>query len=67
MNLKTFLTILFQLLEYLEESENRSYEEYISDGGKPQDHIYHNAKKMRRFANKLQRGYIGGSRHLFID
>jgi hypothetical protein len=66
MNLKTFLTILFQLLEYLEECEEKNYHEYIADGGKSKDHIYHSVKRMRKIANGWQQGYIEGCRYIII-
>ena len=62
MKLKAFLTMAFEIINYLEEAEYKSYQEWILDGNKPSEHIYYQVKKFRKIANKWQKMYINGWR-----
>ena len=37
---------LINLVEYTIANESNSYEEYVSEGGNPEDHIYWSARRL---------------------
>jgi hypothetical protein len=45
--------VLNDLIQYILESEEQSFEEYIDDGSNPENHIYSKAKQLQDIINKL--------------
>ena len=66
MKLHKAIRLIEKLLNYMEQDEAKNYEEWISVGGKPSQHIYTTVRELRGYVNFWKQMYQEGLRYILL-